>query len=335
MKHKKIYAILLIAIMALTLSYPVIAKDKSDGSIEEEATDQEQAVATVVDSEQGKIAENKVAAVPAATVNLPFFKTYTSANYVIEGIGARNTGRGTVNLRVPYGSSLIDAWVYWKVLNSPSAVGPYDKRITVNGISKTGSLIGSGISPCWGPAGTTGYTYRANIKQLLLDTYTTGGDYGITVGDVYTGITNGRSPFESFSLPAAEDVEIVIVYSGTGTVTIYNGYYEQSGGIATFSVPTGSSKFSDSVGDGQILGITPYTKSLTYSLGIVPTVLQKVALNGIDSSITSKATHQGSLADTDTFILPGGPAPAGQTLTWNLANDCVSYDVLIFSSTVG
>jgi hypothetical protein len=326
--NKKIGVILAIAITAaLILSYPVIAKDKPE-DIEEGTAVQEQAVTSVANG--GMISEDKVASIPTSAVSLPFFKSYFSANYVADGVGLRNTGRGTISLRVPSGSSIIDAWIYWKILNSASAVGPYDKRITVNGVATTGSLIGSGISPCWSG---NGYTYRANIKSILQQTFLTGGDYGITVGGVYTGIYDGRSPWDAFSLPAAEDAEIVIVYSGTGTVSIYNGYYEQSGGIATFGIPAGTAKFSSSIGDGQIFGITPYAKSVTYSVG--PTILQKVTLNGVDPSITSKATHRGSLSDTDTFILPGGSSPAGAFLTWNLANDCVAYDALIFSSAVG
>ncbi len=150
-------------------------------------------------------------------------------------------------------------------------------------------------------------------------------------------ITDGKSPWDAFSLPAAEDAAIVIVFKDPrnpgSTVTIFDGYSEQSGGMNTFPVPAGTRMFSSIIGDGQVMGIIPFTKSVSFTNPTTaPTILQKVTLNGIDPSITSRATYQGSLSDTDTFILPS-TAASGATLTWDLANDCVSYNALVFSST--
>lgn len=260
-------------------------------------------------------------------VSLVDFRSYVNSSYVADGIGVRNTGRGTISLRVPKNTVLRDAWLYWIVLNTTA--GPHDNEITVNGERVTGTLIGSGLSPCWDG---TGFAYRANINSVLGDTELKGGDFGISIGGMSTLFKDGRSSWETLAgLPKAEYVSAVIVYSNPGTfVRIYNGYSEKSGGLANFAVPAGTNRYSSLIGDGQtFFGITPFTKSVTYSVG--PTVLQKVTLNGVDPSIISKATTQGSLADTDTFG-PLPPAVAGTTLTWNLANDCVSFEALVFTN---
>ncbi len=288
---------------------------------------------SLVDQYAGTIpADQKVKTNIAGPVELTFFRRYTNASYVADGIGVRNTGRGTISLRMPRRVSLRDAWLYWMILNSTA--GPHDNEITVNGERVVGSLIGTGLSPCWPSAisQTNARSYRANINSVLSDTGASGGDFGITIGGMSTVIKDGRSEFEvgGFSTPAAEYVGAIIVYSNPGTfVQIFNGYSVQEGGTATFTVPAGTNRFSSLIGDGQILGVTAFTKSVAYNAG-VPTVLQQVTLNGVDPSITSKATNQGTLADTDTFSI--STAGIGATLTWNLAGDCVSYEALVFSN---
>ncbi len=284
---------------------------------------------------QGAVIENTTDIMNASNVSLNLFKTYQNASYVTAGIGVRNTGRGIINLRVPDGTTLIDAWLYWKILNSTA--GTHDNEITVNGIRVIGKQIGSGPSPCW--AGN-GFAYRANINSVIQST-DDGRALGFNIGGMNTLITDGRSPWDAFSLPAAEDVGLVIIFKDpqnpTSTVTIFDGYSEHSGGITIFNqVPVGTSMFSSIIGDGQVIGVQPYIKSVSFTRPVGPTevsvTLQNVTLNGVAPSIISKATYQGSLSDIDTFILPSTALP-GATLKWNLANDCVAYDALVFQGS--
>ncbi len=320
----KKYVILAIAVGFLLTSGFVMAKHPGD-SLTTNAQSSE-----VASGAGGALPETVTSGV-ATPVNLTLFKNYRSANYVAAGIGVRNTGRGTISLRLPDNATLINAWLYWKILNTTAGI--HDNEITVNRVRVTGQLIGQGPSPCW--AGT-GFTYRANIDPLIPPT--SNGQYmGFDIGGMMTSIIDGGSPWapNGFSLPAAEDVELVIVFNDplnpTSTVTIFDGYDMQSG-ITTFNVPPMTNMYSSSIGDGQVVGVIPYTKSVNYAnppQAVSP--LQQVTLNGKDPSITSRATYQGSLSDTDTFILPTVAVP-GATLTWNLANDCVAYDALVFSS---
>ena len=332
MKIKTI-GIALVLIVAAILSYPVIAQnDASQNANAQPAAD------PAVDQDQtANIANGAGIVAPSAipkgvqSIKLPTPSsalTYSNANYVTAGIGARNNDRGTVELRVPSGTSLVDAWVYWQILDvaTPNA---QDYYATINGVRVKGALIGSGPSPCWSGSG---YAFRANIKSILSATYVSGGANGITVGGLNGAIYTGPSPWTSFSLPAAENANVVIIYSNAGsTVSIADGYVEISGGSASFSVPAGTTLFSSLISDGQVFGVSPYPKSLSYFDGSGTTLLQQTTVFGKDASLTSKATYQGSLSDTDTYILPS-VAGSGAALTWALSSDCVVYQTLIFSN---
>jgi hypothetical protein len=327
----KKYTILLLAIAAI-IAYPVIAQNTQGVQTNNPSADVSAAdtVQTTSMPNGGVISGPAPSAGVAASLALS--RTYLNANYVAAGIGVRNTGRGTISLRVPRGASLTDAWIYWKILNTTA--GPHDNEITVNGIRTKGTLIGSGVSPCWSG---NGFTYKANIASILSSTSITGGEYGIVIGGINSAITDGSGAWQAFALPSAEDAQAVIIFKDpanpTSAVTILDGYNEVPGGSFTASVPVGARMFSSLIGDGQVVGITPFSKAVSYKAGSNSAVvtLQKVTLNGKDPSITSRATYQGSLSDTDTYILPS-VATSGATLTWSLATDCVAYDGLIFSN---
>ncbi len=305
--------------------------ESGNSAIVEDSTVAADAGPAVTDPSKGGGVDKIPDANAAATFSLPLLATYTSANYVADGIGLRNTGRGTINLRVPEGSTPMAAWLYWTILR-PTA-GAHDNEITVNGIKVFGSLIGSGPDPCWGQ--TTGRTYRASVLSALqqTDANIRGGAYGITIGGVSSGLTNGQDPFVSSVSPLAENAAIVLVYN-TGNpanwVKIYNGYYEQSGGLATTAIPAGALKYTSITADGQAnLGsTTTYGKYVNFNVF----QLQKGTLNGVDPSLTSRGTIKGALADTDTFVLPSA-ALTGAALNYNLVGDCIAWNALVYSNT--
>lgn len=284
-----------------------------------------------------------------APVTLNTFKHYSGDkySYVTAGIGVRNTGRGTISLRLPLGTTLVDAWLYWMILD---ATTPFigNVAIDINGIRVVGTLIGSGTSPCWPPP--KGYTYRASVTSMLTVAEGTSAiSYGLEVGGMTSSLTTGVSPWAvAAPVPMAEYVGLILVYKdptlpGPSVVHILDGYYEQGGGAATFAyawparAAGTSARFSHLVGDGQEVGITPYTKAVDITVGAVTTILDHAhALNGNDPSITSKATNQGSLADTDTYnVGPLVPLAGGATtITWTMANDCLSWAALVFGTGV-
>ncbi len=328
-KKEKLLMFVVGAILIGTISQTFGKLSEDTGSISEDVDIGASTADTIVSaSAAGGVPLTAISQLAANPVQLKLFKKYLNASYVADGIGVRNTGRGTISLRLPEKATLKDAWLYWMILNTTAGI--HDNEISVNGIKVKGTLIGNGTSPCWSGSG---FSYRANINAVLTTTGALGGGaFGITIGDMNTAITSGPGQFEGFSLPAAEYAGLVIVYfdpsNPASNVTIYNGYYEQSGGMAMFSVPVGTRIYSSLIGDGQV---SFGQNSVNYTNAAVTTTLQKNTLAGADPSIMSRATIQGSLADTDTFV-PPSPAGTGATLTWNQASDCLSYEALVFTS---
>jgi len=280
-------------------------------------------------------------------VALTLFRTFTGKyGYVTAGVGVRNTGRGTISLTVPKGTSLAAAYLYWVILANTTA-GSNDNKLVLNGIITTGSLIGTGPTPCWLPP--IGRTYRADVAGLLGKTEGRYGiSYGLEVGGMASYYTDGSDPWTTGLIayvPAAESAHLVLIYSDStmttnSVITIYNGYYEQSGGVATFAYAwpartTGAAMFSHLTSDGQVLTPSVFTKSLNLTVGATNRILdQGTFLNGKDPSITSKATYKGSLSDTNTYVVTsqipiGGSA---STLTYNIASDCIVWSALIFAT---
>lgn len=281
------------------------------------------------------------------SIPLPLFQTYTGhVGYVTAGMGVRNTGRGTISLRTPVGTSLIAAWLYWTILDGTTP-NPNNNKITVNGILVTGTLIGSGPSPCWTPP--KGYAYRASVLTQLSNAEGRYGiSYGLEIGGMSTAVTSGVSPWypTSTAAPMAESVHLILVYTDPSiagsVVRIYNGYFELSGGTATFAyvwpaVASGTARWSHLTADGQRALIpNPLTKWIDFTFGATTTTIDKPALGGDDPSLTSKATHRGSLSDTQTFnvgyLVP--LAGGASTISWITPTDCISWVALVFGQGV-
>lgn len=283
-------------------------------------------------------------AIPAKSVEvgLKLFKTYEGVGYVASGIGVRNTGRGTINIMVPKGASLRDAWLYWMVLDNKPNPKPDSDKIDICGVRVVGNMIGSGPDPCWPP--NSGFTYRANVKYVLKKTGVfKGGAFGVPIGGMNSYRWDGRSPFDQpdpgTRVPLAEYVGLVLIFGhktvpGGAIVQIFDGYWEGSGAQTfVYNWPpraAGGARFSHLTADGQRVGITqPSTKSVD----IGGTFIDKHnTLPGDDPSIMTKSTYQGSLADTDTYSV-GRLAPAvggPTTITWQCKSDCISWAALVF-----
>jgi len=294
---------------------------------------------------QGTVPEASFSAQAAVPVGLTLYKTYTGKyNYVATGMGVRNTGRGTISLVLPKGTTLTNAFLYWTIFDNTTP-NANDNKIVVNGILVTGTLIGTGPSTNWAPP--RGYAYRAYVTDALSQTEGRYGiSYGLEIGGMSSKVVNGTSPWVNDAAPEAESVHLIMVYSdpslSSSTVQIYNGYSAIAGGSGAFNYAWpartgGTTRFTHLMIDNQIKGITPYSKSVAFTFGPTTTTIDdKDALNGKDPSITSKATYQGSLSDTNTYDVGSLVANAGgaSTITWNLSNDYIAVVGLAFASGV-
>jgi hypothetical protein len=287
---------------------------------------------------------------PTAVSGLTLRYTFTGDkyNYVVAGMGVRNTGRGTISVMRPSGTSLVAAYLYWTILDGTTPSSD-NTKITINGVKVTGTMIGSGPSPAWTPP--MGYTYRASVSSLLYPTEGSGGvSYGLEIGGINTITYTGASPWKPVSTATrmAESVHLIIVFKDPGlagptTVRIYDGYYEQSGGVATFvyNWPVRAAgtfaRFSHLLADGQEMNVPAFSKRVDLTVAATTTTIDGAgALNGNDPSLTSRATYEGSLSDTDTYNVGSLVPVAGgaSTITWQLSNDCISWAGMVFATGV-
>jgi hypothetical protein len=82
----------------------------------------------------------------------------------------------------------------------------------------TGTLLGTGPSPCWDGSGIN--VYKASVPLTVA---TGNGSYKVTIKPTAVGLTDGSDPWvRSGVFPAWEGTSLVIVGSGSGIVSIYD-----------------------------------------------------------------------------------------------------------------
>jgi hypothetical protein len=146
-------------------------------------------------------------------------------SYGTGGVGLRNRGAGGIEIS-GVTAPVAAAYIYWAVLTNgpaPAAAGKIQVQQVFPAVSAAttlvGAVIGVGASPCW--AGTnTNTVYRA---QIPLAVATGNGLYNVTVPRAGAGTRNGSDPYLVIVPPLWEGASIVIVGSGPGTVSIFDG----------------------------------------------------------------------------------------------------------------
>jgi hypothetical protein len=150
--------------------------------------------------------------------------TYTSSQYGSGGVGLRNRGTGGISV-----SGVITpvkaAYLYWAVITTGTATKP-DIQLKIQRLSPppaspvtaiTGTLLGTGPTPCWG--GNTISVFRGTVPTSLA---TGNGAYEVTLLPGAGGTTAGADPWVSAVLPLFEGASLVIVGTGSATVSIYD-----------------------------------------------------------------------------------------------------------------
>ncbi len=201
---------------------------------------------------------------------LKFFKNYfVTGDYVVGGVGLRNTGvnglaTGTINVAgVPTGSDIQAAYLYWQVVSTntlgsdsgnagvtfrgnPLETPELDSSGQETGVDlPMGKVLGaSGSAPCWSAGGGTGsgggskrtYTYRADVLRFFgVDAegkILVNGSHTVQVPD--TG-GNGNAT------PIALGASVVVVYrspdanAALSAVVIYDGSHTIDNSSSTLS----------------------------------------------------------------------------------------------------
>jgi hypothetical protein len=174
---------------------------------------------------------------PAATGAIKPSVTYANTQFSSGGVGLRNRGGGAIAISAVV-SPVRAAWLYWAVItqNAPTAA---NEKVTVERIlptasatvTLTGTVVGTGPSPCWLGNRTT--VYRAAVP-LSVFSASAGGQSAPAAADIGNGLfeirleagasgsTAGADPFISSPLPEMEGASLVVIGTGNGRVALYD-----------------------------------------------------------------------------------------------------------------
>ena len=157
-------------------------------------------------------------------------KVYEGAGFVSSGVALRNRGSGIIGISGVTGP-VKAGWLYWAVITSgkPTAantsvtLGSFYPAVGAT-VTLTGSIVGSGESPGWGPSAAVVSVFRAAVPANLFAKGHGNGLFQVTLKKGASGLTNGADPFAAGNvvLPLMEGASLVVVGKGASTVAIYD-----------------------------------------------------------------------------------------------------------------
>jgi len=235
---------------------------------------------------------------------LAFYSKYVlKGNYIVGSCGLRFTGSGTINISgLPSSPEIVKAYLIYSVIaNSPQPQG------NVNGIPISGSLVGTGPTPCWTESYI--YTYVADVTPIVQavgnGTYTLTGFYNPS-GYPAPGGAEGATMVVIFC-NRGSTVRTVVVYAGAYTLDFAGGPSSYSWNITNFTAtnPVTSARTTLLFADGQDYWYESY-------MG-VPCGLEYVYFNGnlIRSGQYGLPGGDGNLWDAVHIANAAGYIPGG------------------------
>ncbi|WP_318618940.1 DUF3344 domain-containing protein [Priestia megaterium] len=92
-----------------------------------------------------------------------FFNVMLKGDYEANGIGLQNNNTGTINITLPLGSTITNAFLYWYALENSTTLS---NTGSLNNIAITGTLIASSTSdPCFFHEST--HFFRADVTNIV------------------------------------------------------------------------------------------------------------------------------------------------------------------------
>ncbi len=212
-----------------------------------------------------------------------YAKYVLKGNYIIGSTGLRFTGSGSINISgLPSSPEIVKAYLIYSVIaNSSQPQG------NLNGTPISGSLVGSGPSPCWSESYI--YTYVADVTSIVQTvgngTYTLTGFYN-PPGNPPQGGADGATLVVIFC-DQGSTIRTVLVYAGAYTLNFSGGASSYNWNLTNFMAtnPVSSARTTLIFADGQDYWYESY-------IGI-PCGLEYVYFNG-------------SLVRSGQYGLPGG-----------------------------
>lgn len=168
--------------------------------------------------------DDSVATASLATAAITPASSFTEAQYGSGGVGLRNLGTGVLHISGVL-APVKAAYLYWAVITQGAAPGA-DKTVALTPLSPagtkaialTGSVIGTGSSPCW--PGNTISVFRAVVPPAKV---AGNGLYQVAfTAKGASGSTAGQDPWLTSPLPSLEGASLVVIGTGTGIVTVFD-----------------------------------------------------------------------------------------------------------------
>ncbi len=259
------------------------------------------------------------------------FEDTLRGGYVANGVCMRNYGYGTIDISgVPANSHVVQAFLYWEILNDTKSPSMYDG--TFEGAAITGTMIANPGSPCWPP--TYAWVFRADVTSLIK----TGINGAYSLTGFASGTTSGAGPFVTQPWPLLEGASLVIVYGNSmlpdrivqiydGGVTFTGQTTTNIGFIAAGSNPQAKTTYI--VGDGQLHGVPPsYRNNASWNGATI--ISDAFGGRDVVDSTGSPNLVNGTLWDTvtaDVTVLPGDTSAVADIAT---SIDCVTWVAQVF-----
>jgi hypothetical protein len=233
--------------------------------------------------------------------------TFAGAQYATGGVGLRNRAMGAMQISGAI-APVKKAYLYFAYLYSaappakqivefcsPDAASPATfacKQVAT-------ALLAKGADPCWRSNGIA--IYDADVTAMVAGN----GEYQIKVTNAISAETDGKDPWTSVILPAAEGASLVVVGTGASNVAIYDsglaGITFQGNTSYTLAVPGGVAHLPvlwDNIGaDGQL------GDSRAAGLGKEETLINTVQIAGPGVNVSTGVT------DSDWDGSSGWPLP--------------------------
>jgi hypothetical protein len=225
------------------------------------------------------------------------------------------------------------AYVYWAFLyrSTPPATQAVGFCSPATGCSpKVGALLATGADTCWGSSGIA--VYRADVTSSVAGN----GLYLISLNSSASASNSGADPWTFVSFPAAEGASLVVVGTGTKTVSVYDkglaGATFFGSTSYTLNVPGGVKKTPvlwDNIGaDGQ----TGSGRLVGFGIAKEKTYINDVQIAGPGVDTTANG-----VTDSDWDGGVGSPLPqlwddTGHSLPTTAANIGASALAVRFSS---
>jgi hypothetical protein len=252
----------------------------------------------------------------------------TKGRVAVAGTGMRGVGAGTLTIAgIPAGAKIKAAFLYWSVVDNAA---PSSDAGLLDDTSITGTLLGSGPSPCWPQAATHGF--RADVKSIVTARTDPNGAYALAgfpdSGDFSTAPSTEGATLVIVWKKKGELKRLVLINDGldvtttAGQIVSTTFTFAKNGKLFQAKAPV-DAIFTVAGGDGQ----SP-----------PPTFADFTLFNGTTVGTDNWDASDGDMQDTDQFdvsalVAAGDTSATGAIGMPASGGDCIAWTTAILEVT--